>query len=639
MLRRTLAVALLCSATALNAAPILHPLFSDNSVLQRGQPISIWGSAQPGEKVKVSLGQETREVATDRKGNWRATLPPMGAGGPYALTVTGRANSRVVAKDILIGDVWLCSGQSNMELPLSRSLNSDAEIQGAQDLELRLLTIPKRTSLSPEAKLPDAVEWKKTTPENVTPFSAACYFMARDLRKTQKVPIGAINASWGGTQIRAWLDQRTAMASGGEDAALLMTYARDPQTANRLFGERWQKWWTSKAEGEPWRNSMPLAWQPMPSISFWENWGDPAFASFNGMVWARRKITLTPEEAAAGGTLSLGVIDELDQTWVNGVPVGNTFGWDNARDYRLPKELLRAGENEIIVNLFDNYGFGGFQGPADKLVLSLANGTTKSLGEGWEYAVAKSGIGDPPRPPWDSNAGLSLIHNAMIAPLQDFRISGVAWYQGESDVADNRDYAAKLLSMMEGWRRQFRTPNLPFLIVSLANYGSPATAPRASGWAELREQQRLAAERDPNAALVIAMDLGERQDIHPTNKQEVGRRLARAARSLAYDNAEPASGPEAVAASLVGDAVVVEFKGVSGGLQTWSGTNALAFELCGATQESCRFATARASGSSVRIATNGQSAARVRYAWGENPIINLYDEALLPAGPFELPIR
>ena len=637
-LSRAALAALALAGTAAAAAPTLHPLFSDHAVLQRGRPIAVWGKAEAGEKLTVSLDGATRTAAADRSGAWRVDLPAMQAGGPYRLEVAGKDGAKAAAGDVLIGDVWLCSGQSNMELPLTRVLNNDSEIAGAHDPELRMLTVPKKTAVSPAYAFGGPAGWAAVTPQSAPGFSAACYFMARELRSSEKVPIGAINASWGGTAIRSWLDEAASRAVGGEDATLLALYRRDPIAANRQFGDRWQAWWRGHSSGEPWRNPSGLDWKPMPKIGYWETWGDPAFASFNGMVWARKTITLTAEEAARAETLSLGVIDEIDETWVNGVPVGNSFGWDADRDYRLPRGLLHAGENVILVNLFDAWGYGGFAGPAEKLRLGLAGGAAKPLGEGWDYSVAPAGLGDPPRPPWDAAAGLSLIYDGMIAPLGAYGLKGAAWYQGEADAGAPAGYAAKLTAMMNGWRRQFSAPDLPFLIVSLANYGAPQLRPQSSGWADVREAQREAVAADPHAALIVAMDLGDRLDIHPANKQEVGRRLARAARASAYGSNVPA-GPEAVAAQRTAGGIVISLRGVTGSLHSWSAARVTALELCADTQESCRYADSRVEGSTVRVADDGQPATRVRYAWGEAPVTNLYDEAPLPVGPFELRLR
>ena len=388
----------------------------------------------------------------------------------------------------------------------------------------------------------------------------------------------------------------------------------------------------------PGTTATASTWTPVPQMSLWELWGDPDFASFDGMVWMRKRVTLSAAQAAAGATLSLGVIDELDAAFVNGVMVGSKYSWEAPRNYAVPSGLLHAGENEILVNISDASGGGGFSGPAEVLRLTLPGGEAVPLGQGWEYSVVPGSPGAPPRAPWDEAMGLTSIYNGMIAPLRDYGVTGVAWYQGEADVGLPGSYADRLAAMMAGWRRQLDRPDLPFLIISLANFGPHATMPVESGWAALREQQRLAAARDPRAALVVAMDLGERLDIHPANKQEVGRRLARAARRLAYGAAEPV-GPEIVRARRTADGIILDFNGVTGSLRSWSGTHLLAVELCADTQASCRFADAVADGAHVRIADDGRPATRVRYGWADSPVTNLYDEVPLPVGPFEVPIQ
>jgi sialate O-acetylesterase len=639
---RRLALLLLAAAAPVQAAPVLNPIFADHAVLQRGKPIAIWGTADPRERITVKLGTASRTVTAGRDGTWTVDLPQMSAGGPYTLTATGRGGAAARASDILIGDVWLCSGQSNMEWPISAAVGGAGEVQNARDEQVRILTVPQRTSLAVERALPAEAKWQTLTPETARDFSAVCWFMVRDLRTTEKVPMGMIDASWGGTRIRPWMPLAAAQQASPADAALLTLYQRDPVAASRSFGEQWGAWWRQKTgdkEGsEPWQASESLKWRKFPAIGPWEQWGDPKFANFNGYVWARKKVRLTAAEAAAGGTLSLGVIDDLDATWVNGVPVGSAFGWSLAREYRLPAGVLKAGENEIMVNIGDSWGLGGFQGPAERLKLTLAGGEAKPLGEGWEYSVVERDLGSPPRAPWDTHAGVAVIYNAMVAPLGPYGLKGAAWYQGESDVG-LPGYASRMAAMMGAWRGQFRDPQLPFLIVSLANFGARQLDPRPSGWAELREEQRVAAERDPNAALVVAMDLGDPNDIHPTNKQDVGRRAARAARAVAYDGKQPASGPEIDRAVRTADGVVLHFKGVTGRLRTWSGTRALAFELCAETQQTCRYAEAVAEGATVRLTADNRPATRVRYAWAESPVTNLYDEAPLPAGPFEVPIQ
>ena len=638
-MKSAIAALLVGVAGTATAEPRLDPVYSSNAVIQRDRPIHVTGSGNPGEEVAVSFAGQSRTVRADVNGRWTAVLPPMQAGGPHRLTATGAGGAAAVADNVLIGDVWLCSGQSNMEWPISRSLNGESEAQAATDDQVRLMSIAHKTASAPEVAFQEAPGWQVLSPETAGDFSAACYFMARDLRKSTQVPFGLIDSSWGGTRIRPWMDEPAAHASGNaEDAQLLALYRTDPAAAGKQFGEQWGAWWRERSGdavgAEPWNASDRLQWTPVPSIQPWEQWGVDELADFNGHVWVRRKFTLTPAQAATGATLSLGVIDDLDQTWVNGVGVGSEYGWDNGREYRVTPGLLRAGENEVVVNIADGWDFGGFHGPAERLKLTLADGTVIPLGDGWEYSVAPREISGSPRAPWDSHAGLGTIYNAMIAPLGPVGLRGVAWYQGEADVG-LPDYDSRLSALMSSWRRQFRDPQLPFLIIGLAGFGQRSATPTDSGWARLQDEQRQAAERDPRAVLVPALDIGERLDVHPPNKQEVGRRLALAARSLVYEDAEGRLAPTPVAARRTEQGIQVDF---TSALHAFSGARPLAFELCGETQDSCRYVEGRIAGNSVLLTSDGRPASRVRYAWSDFPVVNLYSGDL-PVPTFELPIR
>lgn len=631
----TLALALAAPA---QAAPTLGPLFGDHAVLQRDRPISVWGKADPGEAVSVTLGEAKVSARADASGNWRVELPAMEAGGPYRLEVAG-TDGAVTADDILIGDVWLCSGQSNMELAVSHSLGADGA-GSPPDPKLRLFTVPREAAETPKKDLAGG-PWQIAEPDSVRAFSAACYFMVRDLRSSEGVPIGAIHSSWGGTQVRAWTDAASVVALDDEDARLFALHHQDPATSGARLGESWQQWWRDKsgdAPGtEPWNRGERPGWKPVPAMGNWETWGGP-MAAFDGMVWFRKEVTLSAAEAAKGATLELTAIDDQDQTWVNGHLLGGRAMWDAQRRYAIPPGVLRAGRNTIAVNVYDTGGGGGISGPADRVRIAFADGSSKPLGTGWEYSVVTPDPGQPPRAVWDFPLGFTWIHNAMIAPMRDYGLAGVAWYQGEADVGARGSYADRLASMMRGWRGQFRNPELPFLIVSLANFGQPQRAPAESNWAALRDQQRIAVARDPYAALVVAMDLGERTDIHPANKLDLGHRLARAARKLVYGADEPV-GPEAVRARRDGGDVVVEIGGVTGKLHSWSAARVTSVELCAETQASCRYADAVAEEATLRVAGDGKPATRVRYGWADVPVTNLYDEAPLPVGPFELPIE
>lgn len=620
------------------SAKTIDPVFADHAVVQRGQPLAIWGTAAAGEKVSVTFAGRTEVGAASRDGRWKVEFPPLPAGGPHRLQVRFASGGTAEASDLLVGDVWLCSGQSNMEWPVRRSLNGEDEAARSNDPQVRLLSIPQKTALSPRNAFEEVPAWQVLTPQSAAEFSAACLFMARDLRKHHPVPFGLIDASWGGTRIRPWMDVPAARASGNaDDAELLALFERDSPAAARRFAESWGDWWrqrTDDAPGkEPWNASERLDWRPVPSIEVWDEWQGSGLASFDGHVWMRKRFTLSPAQASQRAILSLGVVDDLDQTWVNGVGIGSSFGWALERNYTVPSPLLRPGINEVIVNVGDSWGPGGFQGPAHLLRLTLSDGTVIPLGSDWEYNVVPKSVSGAPRAPWDSHSGLGTLYNAMIAPLGPIKLRGVAWYQGEADVG-LPGYDRRLEGMMASWRRQFLNPGLPFLVIGLAGFGQPADRPVESGWAALQDEQRKAAARDPNAALVPALDIGERHDVHPPNKQEVGRRLALAARSVAYADPAGRTAPVPVSAKRSGEAIMVEFDSP---LRTLNSDRALAFEICGLSGDSCRYADARVSGKTVLVAGDGLPVSRVRYAWADFAVVNLY-AGDLPVPTFEIPL-
>ena len=631
------AAAWLAASPPAAAAPRLHPLSGSSAVVQRDRPVVVRGEADPGEYLTVRFAGAERPVRADRAGLWSVSFPAMKAGGPHRIRVTGAAGATATADDILVGDVWLCSGQSNMEFSVSQSTSGPAEARAAADPRLRLITIPQRSALTPQREVPGDVRWQRADPASVGDFSGACYFMVRDLRARQRVAVGAIDASLGGTAIRAWMSERSARAAGAEaEAQLLALYRSDPSDAAERFGELWGRWWRSRtgdAPGsEPWRASRRLAWKPMPSIAFWEQWGDPAFAAFNGVMWARHRFTLSAAQAAQPATLSLGVIDEIDHAFVNGVGVGSSHDWSTPREYPVRENLLRAGDNEILVYLRDNWAAGGFQGPAERLKLVFADRSEKALGREWAYALVAETVGEPPLPPWDTKSGIATLYNGMIAPLGAIGLKGVAWYQGESDT-QSPGYDRRLAGMMHSWRDQFAKPDLPFLIVGIAGWGKAVATPIESGSARLRDEQRRAAAADAAAAFVPVVDLGDQADLHPPNKQDVGRRLALAARAVAYRRGGDIA-PQPLRARRTAGGVRIEFSEPV----TAEGGPPGGFELCGPTTGSCRQAGARTDGAAVVIETDARPATRVRYAWSDFPTIGLRDAARLPVPTFEMPI-
>ena len=628
--------------------PFLSAVFQDHAVLQRGKPIRVWGWANPGDIVTVSLSTSKNSIAADSGGRWNMALPQLEAGGPYSMDVSTNAGTHQVVRDVLIGDVWLCSGQSNMELQVKRTLNSGSEIQDSTNDRIRMLTVRLENSAEPIDNLKTVVPWQAANPDTVAEFSATCFYFARELQKTVNVPMGLVTSSWGGSMIQAWMSEGALRSAGSYDAKLelLKLAARDPAAATVTWGRMWQKWWSGHADTrampEPWAASASIAqrWAVAPpALGFWESWNVPDLVGFDGLVWYRTTFVLSPQQAAQRATLALGTIDDADQTWVNGIPVGYTSDYKAAREYDLSGAKLHAGENTIAIAVLDNYAGGGLYGPAERRAIRFANGTSIPLDREWRYQRVAAKLGAAPRAPWEATGGLTTIYNAMIAPIVPYTFRGVLWYQGEANTDDEHDYQKLLADWMKDWRDKFGA-DLPFLIVQLAGYGAADTTPVESEWARLREAQRLAVAKDSHAGLAVAVDLGDRYDIHPANKQEVGKRLARAARRAVYGEAVTPSGPIPTSAGVEGNRIVVKFADVEGKLVAYGAKGPVGFELCGKERGSCEFVNAEIRGNTVALeSANGAGVARVRYCWADDPVCTLYDDrSQLPAGPFEIEV-
>lgn len=634
---------LACVPAAAAPPPLLDEMFQDHAVLQRDRPIPVWGEAAPGEALTISLNGISAHAVADAKGHWRAQLPSMPAGGPYGLTARTRSGAEQSIGDVLVGDVWLCSGQSNMELPVENSLNAAREIAASANDQIRVLTVAHSISPTPLEHFQRPVAWAAAAPVTIRDFSAACFYFARDLQKSIHVPMGLIHASWGGSRIEPWMSDAALRAVGGYDKSLdlLEIYAGDPRAGNERMGAAWESWWRSHAPpgSTPWRTVAQGNWLEVPEpMRDWKTWGVARLANHDGMVWFRRAATLNKAQAAGDARLSIGAIDEVDETWVNGRPLANSFGYGTERTYIVPKGWLQAGENTIVINVLSTWDAGGMYGPPEHMALHFADGSSVPLSRHWRYQFVPESMGFPPRAPWESVSGLTSIYNAMIAPLLPYGLRGVLWYQGESNTGDAGDYQALLMGLMADWRGRFGF-DLPFLIVELPNFGTPNPIAAPSTWAELREAQRRAVAADKNAALAVTIDLGEAQELHPPNKQAVGARLARAARHLVYGEPISPSGPEVHAAHFNGRKILVSFDDVEGQLVAYGSLRPIGFELCGESAESCRFADAELAGKEVVLEGGNLPASRVRFCWGDAPLCNLYDKSGLPAGPFEIAIE
>ena len=346
-----------------------------------------------------------------------------------------------------------------MEFGVGQSRGGEMAVARSANDAIRLLTIAHAASPQPATAFDKAPEWRSAAPDSVRRFSAACYFFGREIHEAQKVPVGLVNAAWAGSAIEPWIGEAGLRPIGGFDARLdiLRDYARDEDAANQRYGRLWEDWWRQHgaSAGEPWKPEDAGPWTDIPGLRNWKTWGVPVLANHDGMVWFRRVVTLTPEQAAQPATLALGGIDEVDQTWVNGRVIRNTFGWGTPRTYRLPAATLRAGDNVIVVNVLSTWDAGGLTGPADSMALMFADGTKVALGDGWRYRVAPLTMGRAPRAPWESIAGLTTTYNAMIAPMGPYAFRAAAWYQGETNADDPVGYEKMLGGLMASWRSQF----------------------------------------------------------------------------------------------------------------------------------------------------------------------------------------
>jgi sialate O-acetylesterase len=650
-------IVLVSFASFANANVKLPAVISDHMVLQRGQQIPIWGWADKGEKITVKAAGQEQSTSADDQGNWRVNLAPLDAVGTIDVTVTGKNSIKI--SDVLIGDVWVCSGQSNMEFQTRTAMNGDEEVAKANDPQLRFFHVGPAAFEQPQKDVKG--KWELCTPKTVATFSAVGYFFGRNLREQLKAPIGLIESDWGGTPAESWTDHQT-LASDPAFAPILARHEKDvaaypgKRKTYDIAIHNWKDKVETKDPGnkgveQGWAKSDfdDSNWKTMPVPGAWEK---SAHLNIDGAVWFRKEVDVPADWAGKDLELTLGKIDDSDITYFNGEQIGDTGG-DLAifvhRDYHVPGKLVKAGKNVIAVRVFDYRAEGGFVGTPGELKLAPADATSStkpiSLAGDWRYAVEyeaspKPNLPKPSEPPHANWAWApSNLYNGMINPVVPFAIKGAIWYQGESN-ADNAEHAAQyehlLSSMITGWRRAWGEGDFPFLIVQLANWRAPATQPvqEKSTWAPLREAQATVAEKVPNTGLATAVDIGDAVTIHPTNKQEVGRRLALVALKIAYGQSVVFSGPTYHSMSTEGNKIILSFDNIGSGLVAKNGAKLKGFAIAGK-DKVWHTADATIDGSTVVVSSKDvPDPVAVRYDWADNPDGNLYNKEGLPAIPF-----
>ncbi len=609
-------------------------IFTDHAVLQRDAEVPIWGTADPGGKIKVEMGSAAAFAEVDEEGRWMVALPAMTAGGPFDLHVIGE--DTISFQDILIGDVWVASGQSNMEWPLNAQVdNFEEEIAQANYPEIRLLTVEKNQSYEPLKQF-NSDGWLVCSPETVGNFSAVAYFFGRHIQQEIKVPIGLINTTWGGTVAEAWTSEQSLMKMQ-DFKEVIEKNRQGRQESDEMSQEeklKLREEIIQQAEAKvnvsgftPSFETQP--WQTMAIPSLWES-ADTTMSQFDGYVWFARNIQLPSRAAGKPLTLHLGKIDDNDITWFNGEKIGATNNYSEERIYEVPGNLVKAGENTIIVRVLDTGGGGGLYGPAEDMYVAQ-NGQKLSvvLTGDWKYDNQQEPAfpltGQFPNEP-------SVLFNAMINPLIPYSIKGAIWYQGESNASRAKQYQTLFPLMIEDWREQFGQGAFPFLFVQLANFEPQGARP--TEWAELREAQVMALDLE-NTGMAVTIDIGDPADIHPRNKQDVGYRLALAALKVAYDQNNVYAGPLYDTMQVKNDTAYVRFTEIGEGLMKMPDEELRGFTMAG---EDKKFVEAQAtivSKEEVAVySAQVKNPQAVRYGWSNNPDVNLYNKEGLPASPF-----
>jgi sialate O-acetylesterase len=637
----------LIQSSCLTGQVKLPKLISDGVVLQRDTKIPVWGWASPNEKVTVQFNKKKYKTSASNTGKWELKLPKMKAGGPYTMTISGKNNIEI--NDILIGDVWLCAGQSNMVHQLDiHDVRYANEIATANYPEIRHFKIPTTTSISGEKEDLEGGNWQKAIGEEVRPFSAVAYFFAKKIYEKYHIPIGLINASVGGTPIEAWIPKEGYK----ENAEMLKIIVENKDTAfvnsqNRKppFNTSTQKITDKGLIGEkPWYDLdfVPKNWRQINIPGYWE---DQGIKDLNGVVWYRKEIEIPASMVGEKVRVFLGRLVDADELYINGKLVGKTTYQYPQRRYSVPENLLKAGKNTFVIRVTNNNGKGGFV--SDKPYYIFTEKDTIDLKGYWNYKVGdvfkpfdfskfKNNNNEKPLRRINAQNEPTSLYNAMVAPYTKIHLKGILWYQGESNSGNPDAYEAYMKNLITGWRQVFNQPDLPFIYAQLPNFMDVSYLPVESGWGKLREAQ-LKALSNPNTAMTVNIDLGEWNDIHPDNKKDVGERMALAGLKLAYNEDIVYSGPLYKSYEIKDHKVIISFSNIGNGLISNDGEALSEFAIAGE-DKAFVWANAKIEGDTVIVWSDTiENPKYVRYAWADNPDNpNLYNEEGLPASPFRL---
>ncbi|EDY82600.1 conserved domain protein [Verrucomicrobiia bacterium DG1235] len=645
MIRRLPPIIALATSLALlgtlSAAIKLPSIVSDGMILQRDTSLNVWGWADPSEEVAISFRSKTYTTQANAEGDWSLSIPPLEAGGPDNMEISG--SNQITLSDVLVGDVWLASGQSNMTHMFNRWTEEYAEeIAASKNSEIRQFQVPTKSVLTgPQDDFP-GLQWKQANPQNLLNFTVVGYAFAKNLHDKYGVPQGIIMSAVGGTRIESWTSEEgfkdfpnqleiIAKNKDSDNVDRINAEAKADRDANpgpasiKLGDDSESKWYDPAYE--------PSNWKPYSIPGYWEHQG---LRNLDGVVWFRREIEVPDSMLGTEAVIKLGRIRNADDVYVNGQRVGG-WGYEYPqRTYTIPANLLKAGKNLIVVRVANQWGNGGFI--PDKPYQLEANSQVVDLTGPWHYKV-----GEVYRPnPYKYKQGINAqsqptsLYNAMIAPFTQYGIRGILWYQGESNAGDPAAYAKLLPNLVQDWRSQFGSDEIDFYIAQLPNYMDVDYLPPAeSGWAAMREAQMDTALNTPHVATSVNVDLGEWNDIHPGGKWTVGERLALHAMKLSYGSDIVASGPLFESQEIKDGQIELSFNSVGSGLTSTNGETLAHFAIAGANKNFV-WANAKIEGDKVLVWSGEVSKPQyVRYAWADNPdFANLGNKEGLPAAPF-----
>lgn len=627
------------------AKVVLPAYFTDNMVLQQKSKVTFQGKAAPGKTLKVTTGWDNEVYVTKvlPDGTWNVDINTPTAGGPYTLTFTD--GKKLQLKNVMVGEVWFCSGQSNMEMPVAgwgKVMNYEQEIAEANYSSIRLFQVKKNTSVAPLSDIESTMGgWQECSSATIPEFSALAYFYARSLWKELKVPVGVIDCTWGGTPAEAWTSHETLRQVLGfrEEMDKMERLGFDAGSLNQAYSQeyaQWQSLFTERDKGMV--NGAPCwaesgqdetEWQTMSLPGYWESRG---LKGFDGITWFRFSLEIPVEWEGESLTLRLGMIDDEDITYFNGVEVARGSGFMTPRTYTIPAEQVKAGKAVLAIRVSDFGGEGGIHGNTEDFYAEV-NGKRISLAGDWKYRVGLSLKGFPPAPvsPTQSSSYPTVLFNAMVKPWTAFPVKGVIWYQGEANVGRAEQYGDLFPALIADWRRQWQN-DFPFYFVQLANFMESKEIQPDSEWAALREAQTKALKLD-RVGMAVTIDIGLANDIHPKNKQEVGRRLALVALADSYGKKVCSSGPVFQNYTIKGNKMELDFGQGQDGFQI-KGTILKGFTIAGPDHV---FYPAEATVQEGKIILSSPKVSvplAARYGWADNPNCNLYGKNGLPVAPF-----